>query len=138
MAGPRAALLPLVLQLTSLALAPGTGRGKSGHRGLGGRPGGAPPLAQPSRREEAGAGQPLADLSRQPQSPPSVEEPEPARWGQHGGQGTGARSGRGLPAMVSGGIPADSGGGEAALESGSLKLIICLEKEEKKEACDGS
>lgn len=46
----------------------------------------------------------------------------------------GSRSRRGLPALASGGIPAGSGGGEAALESGSLKLIICLENGgEKKE-----
>lgn len=39
--------------------------------------------------------------------------------------------------MASGGIPAGSGAGEAALASGSLKLIICLEKGGK-EACYGS
>lgn len=44
----------------------------------------------------------------------------------------GSRSRTGLPALASGGIPAGSGGGESALESGSLKLIICLEKGEKK------
>lgn len=35
---------------------------------------------------------------------------------------------RGAACNGSGGIPAGGGGGEAALESGSLKLIICLEK----------
>ena len=49
----------------------------------------------------------------------------------HGVLGSWSR--RGLPALAPGGIPAGSGGGEAALESGSLKLIICLENRKKKE-----
>lgn len=49
----------------------------------------------------------------------------------------GSRRGRGLPAGASGGILAGSSGGEAALESGSLKLIICLEKGGKRRPAMG-
>lgn len=55
---------------------------------------------------------------------------EERAWGrQHGDYGTGFQvpEQEGASCLASGGIPAGSGGGEAALESGSLKLIICLE-----------
>ena len=54
----------------------------------------------------------------------------------HGVLGSWSR--RGPPALASGGIPPGSGGGEAALESGNLKLIICLENRKKKKVCHGN
>lgn len=90
MAGLRAALLPLVLQLTSLALVSVTGGGKSGRRRLAGGPAGPCLSLSPARGKELGPDC-LPPTSRpggcerlpgQLQSSPSEEEPA---WGRAGG-----------------------------------------------------
>lgn len=87
MAGPRAALLPLVLQLTSLAQVSVTGGGKSGRRSLGAGAVRGPRFSlSAARGKELGPGclsrpppRGAERLRGQSRSSPSVEEPA---WGR--------------------------------------------------------
>lgn len=90
MAGPRAALLPLVLQLTSLAQVSVTGGGKSGRRSLGAGAVRGPRFSlSAARGKELGPG----CLSRPPPRGASASGASlgpPRRWrsprgGAHGG-----------------------------------------------------
>lgn len=102
MAGATAALLPLVLQLMGLALAPGMGRGKSGRLGLGvSRVG--PTSGSARSASAAGAGGCLPEAAFgcvRPSEPPesSLLVEEPAWWGSRETRAGvwGPRSGRGF------------------------------------------